>query len=137
MFCLRLTMFKFMTYKSHGFISQALPFFSCNVEKLDGAWGRGYIIELICWLQGKEVYQSTHVTFQDLEPGHNYYFQMQADISGRLSILTDVYSTRTYEIGAMYTCSYVNELGKGRVSNDLVKVVMIVLIPSSNLQILK
>lgn len=51
----------------------------------------------------KEVYQSTHVTFGDLEPGHTYYFQLRADISGRISILTKPLSAKTYQIGASRT----------------------------------
>lgn len=56
----------------------------------------------------KEVYQSTHVTFGDLEPGHTYYFRLRADISGRMSILTKPISAETYKIGASCTPTFVH-----------------------------
>ena len=55
----------------------------------------------------KEVYQSTHVTFADLEPGHTYYFRLRADISGRMSILTKPVSGKTSQIGASCTLMHV------------------------------
>ena len=47
------------------------------------------------------------MTFADLEPGHTYYFQLRADISGRMSILTNPVSGKTYQIGASCTLMHV------------------------------
>lgn len=51
------------------------------------------------FMQVKEVYQSTHVRFQGLSPDSALYVRLRADISGRLSILSEMVNVTTPPIG--------------------------------------
>lgn len=50
-------------------------------------------------LQERRLYQTTHSSFQNLEPESTLYFQLRTDISGRLSILSDAVSVNMPSIG--------------------------------------
>lgn len=41
------------------------------------------------------MYQGTHVSFFNLAPDSTYYFRLRADISGRVSVLSDMVNVVT------------------------------------------